>query len=248
MADDKFRLPGSSYEELVKIIRAYSHTSGPAAPAEVGEVIGMNQTIVSRNNGFLLGAGIVEGGNKKNLTVQGLQLARALDHQMADEITTQWRATVERTEFLQRILAAVRIRNGMEPATLQSHVAYTAGQPNKGTVKTGSATVVEILKTAQVLEERDGKLYAVTEGGPLRDETPEAGAPAETTAAVRRRDVPSVSQLPVLDLTTPPGVAVQIRVNVSCTVDELPALGENLGRLLRDLPKLGTPPVDDSAE
>ncbi len=134
MPEEKFRLPGSSYDELVKIIRAYSHASGPVGPGEVAKVIGMHETVVSRNNGFLVGTQIVEGGNRKQLSALGRELAGALDHEIETEVRRTWRQVVDETEFLHRVVTAVRIRNGMEPASLQSHVAYTAGQPNKGRV------------------------------------------------------------------------------------------------------------------
>lgn len=247
MADDKFRLPGSSYEELVKIIRAYSHPSGPASPADVANVIGIHETVVSRNNGFLLAAGVVEGGNRKSLTDPGRQLARALDHNMADEIARQWRSIVEQTEFLERLVSAVRIRNGMEPASLQTHVAYTAGQPNKGTVKTGSATVVEILKTAGLLQERDGKLHSVGAEGTQPD-VAESGVIHETATAVRRPEPAETFRAPAIDVAVGTGVSVQIRVAVNCSVDELPQLAENLGRLLRDLPRLTSQSSDPVVE
>lgn len=233
MADDKFKLPASSYDELVRIIKAYGHTSGPASPADVAGFIGIHETVVSANNGFLLAAGIVEGGNRKSTTEVGQALAGALDHSIEDQIETHWRAVVEQTEFLQRLVTAVRIRNGMEPASLQAHVAYTAGQPNKGKVKTGSATVVEMLRTSGLLAERDGKLYAQSPDGG-RDAIPADEAPV---AGVRVEPERTSARPPgAADHATAPGVSVQIRVSVSCGVDELPSLTQHLKQMLRELP------------
>jgi len=41
MADDKFKLPLSSYEELTKIIKSYGHFNAPAGLEEVRKFIGM---------------------------------------------------------------------------------------------------------------------------------------------------------------------------------------------------------------
>ena len=63
-----YKLPGSSYEELIKIIRAYAATSKNGAAvslAEVAQSTGMNRTIISRNNGFLTQIKLVSEGNKK---------------------------------------------------------------------------------------------------------------------------------------------------------------------------------------
>jgi hypothetical protein len=54
MPDDGFRLPGSSYQELVRIIRAYGNLISEAAPSEVSRLAPMPETIVSRNNAFLV--------------------------------------------------------------------------------------------------------------------------------------------------------------------------------------------------
>lgn len=67
-----YKLPGSSYEELTKIIRAYAAASknGTAVSlAEVAQSTGMDKTIVSRNNGFLTQIKLVSEGKKKSLQI-----------------------------------------------------------------------------------------------------------------------------------------------------------------------------------
>ncbi len=51
MAEREFRLPGSSYEELVNIIVAYGTRDEAAGPGDVGKLDAVHQTSVSRNNG-----------------------------------------------------------------------------------------------------------------------------------------------------------------------------------------------------
>ena len=140
MAEDKFKLPGSSYQELVKIIRAYLPFSSPASLDEVSKAVGIHTTIISRNNGFLIGFGVLEGGQKKLLTEKGRDLARALDFDMPEDIESQWRSLAIESEFVSKILTAVRIRGGMDQSTLQSHIAYSAGQPKAQHVLTGSGS------------------------------------------------------------------------------------------------------------
>ena len=54
---ESFKLPGSSYEELTKIIKAYStgKIGVPMSLDAVAQTTGMDKTVVSRNNGFLVG-------------------------------------------------------------------------------------------------------------------------------------------------------------------------------------------------
>ncbi len=92
MAEETFRLPKSSYDELVKIIQAYGN-SGPAANLdEVAQTSAMDKTIISRNNAFLISVGIIEGGKAKGITEKGKSLAQALHYEVLEDIATRWLA------------------------------------------------------------------------------------------------------------------------------------------------------------
>src|SRR6266403_31468 len=161
MADEpQFKLPGASYEELVKIIQGYQTVGGDASPEDVSKVIAIHPTGVSRNNGFLVSVGIVEGGRRKTITEKGKALALALGHNIPEEVSDKWRQIVIGNDFLSKLISAVRIRKGMDAQTLQSHVAYSAGQPRTGPALLGAGAVVEILKAAAVVKEEEGKLVA----------------------------------------------------------------------------------------
>lgn len=231
MAEDTFKLPGSSYEELTKIIKAYA-SSKDTSPAAVGQLAGVDQTQVSRNNGFLISAGLIEGKMKKSVTPVGESLGRALEHGVEDEVRRTWANIVKDSDFLDRIVAAVRIRKGMDPNSLRSHIAYTAGQKKSGTVMAGAGALIEILRFAGALTEEDGKLVV---GDTLRspEESPESsdsGTPSPGHAP-RMQSVEGTA-----------GVSVTVEVSVSATVDELPQLGINLRKLMKELAK---PDEDD---
>jgi hypothetical protein len=62
-----FRLPKSSYDELVKIVQAYGNAGQEAVNLDdVARVSAMDKTIISRNNAFLVSAGIIEGPEKRH--------------------------------------------------------------------------------------------------------------------------------------------------------------------------------------
>ena len=61
MAEREFRLPGSTYEELVNIIVAYGTRDDAANPRDVGKLDSVHQSSVSRNNAFLKQVGVVRG-------------------------------------------------------------------------------------------------------------------------------------------------------------------------------------------
>jgi hypothetical protein len=237
--DDKFRLPGSSYEQLARIIKAYSLMKGGVGPADVARPLGIDATIVSRNNGFLLGTQLVEGGNKKTLTDRGQALARALEYDVEEDVRASWREIVRDTDFLREIVDSVRIRDGMVPAALQSHIAYSARQPSNAHTRTGAGTVIEILRLAGAILEQDGKFvaqpFALTPDEE-RGETPTSSVSDDrdepTPAVVAHSSHEGANQLAA------PGVSVTLNVSIECTVDDLPRLGDKLVELDAKLRRL----------
>ena len=91
MAEETFRLPKSSYDELVKIIQAYGNSSQAVNLDEVARTAVMDTTIISRNNAFLMSVGIIEGGRAKGITGKGKSLAQALHYNVVEDIATGWR-------------------------------------------------------------------------------------------------------------------------------------------------------------
>src|SRR5215218_8745512 len=160
MAEREFRLPGSSYEELANIIVAYGTRDEAAKPGDVGKLDSVHQSSVSRNNGFLTEIGVLQGESKKLITRRGRSLALSLARRDQEEIRKNWRAIVATNEFLQNVVSAVKLREGMLYPTVQAYVAHAAGQPRNKPVMTGAGAIVEILKTAGLLREEAGELVA----------------------------------------------------------------------------------------
>lgn len=243
---EEFPLPSSSYKELIKIIRAYGRIgSEKASLADVAKLAVMNETSVSGNNKFLIALGVIKAGQKKTITSLGAELANALEHEMPEEVAEKWRAVVNATDFLERVIAAVRIRKGMDQATLESHVAYSAGQPKTPAVATGARTVVDILTTSGVLKDEDGTLVAVAPEPRSITETVQKSL--SISDSMTMSDSPTVQGL-FARSTRVGGVQLNIDVTVQCTPADLDELGHKLRKLLKDFnepePKAeATPPV-----
>jgi hypothetical protein len=236
MPEKGFPLPGSSYKELIKIIQGYGEVGENAAPADVARIISVHETIVSKNNRFLGAIGVIQGGKKKNVTAIGKELAHALQHEMTDEIVTKWRTIVEANDFLQKVVAAVRIRKGMDESSLESHVAYSAGQPKTAAVATGASTIVAILKAAELLREDGGNLIAIT---PETVSDLEEMEQLSTWEPQTRRELTSVTgavhqlvhhRRPVGD-----GLSINIDVRIQCSPADIDDLGPKLKKLIKDL-------------
>src|SRR5919205_3419830 len=190
MAEREFRLPGSTYEELVNIIVAYGTRDEATRTGDVSKLDAVHQSSVSRNNGFLTEIGVLHGESKKLITRRGRALALALARKDRAEIRRHWRAIVATNEFLQNVVAAVKLREGMLYPTVQAYVAHAAGQPRNKPVMTGAGAIVEILKAAGLLREEAGELVATfDEEIEAEDFVMEDGFSPEVAEAAREPDI-----------------------------------------------------------
>lgn len=226
MAEREFRLPGSSYEEIVNIIVAYGTRDEAARAGDVGKLDSVHQSSVSRNNAFLTEIGVLQGESKKLITRRGRSLAVALARKDRAEIRSNWRTIVAASEFLQNVVSAVKLREGMLYPTVQAYIAHAAGQPRNKPVMNGAGAIIEILKAAGLLKEEAGELVATFEEQP-EDPASENGSPVESSSVVSA----TVSE------AAPAGTrpTISIHVQVRCTADEIEDLAPRLKSLLREL-------------
>src|SRR5690606_18578564 len=181
----------------------------------------MDPTQVSRNNGFFVSIGVLDGGRKKSLTAAGRELAKALDYEMPDQIEAAWYVLAQDNDFLRKIVSAVRIRGGMDLSSLRNHVAFTAGQPKSPRILTGAGSVVDVLKAAGLLREDGGKIFATDKMEPgVTPQPSPAGAPSPTVQGTERVEVPLPSSVVATTLS--------IEVKIDCRPDDLAELGPPL--------------------
>lgn len=230
---DNFKVPGSSYEELVKIIRAYA--SGKPGQAQALEVIsqatGIDKTNVSRNNGFLVQVELLTQGNKKTPTEECLNLGRAYSLNMEDEIRRIWKCLVENSEFLLRMLSAIKIRNGMDKTSLISHILYSAGASVTANAKAGANTIIEIFKIASLVEENDGKITAISD----IDSTANISANESLTPKSKTEVSADIATEPValLNKEIKRGIVnVNINVNIEVKPNDIDDLSDKIKALL----------------
>jgi hypothetical protein len=261
MSEEGFRLPGSPYEDLANIIVAYGTRDEASNPGDVSKLDIVHQSSASRNNAFLISIGILAGQREKYVTERGRSLALALARKDRTAIRRKWRELVSREEFMQNVLSAVKLREGIFPSTLQAYIAHYAGQPRNNPVMTGASAIIGILKAADLLREEAGMLVANYDESP--DEPP-AGVSAETQSAegttegtnrVAGADVEdgprdtreNSDQQPQLSFTVPSGgsgaesngaaggTGVTVHLHVNCGPEELDGLAPKIKRLLREI-------------
>ena len=240
MAEREFRLPGSPYEDLVNIIVAYGTRDDAARAGDLGKLDSVHQSSVSRNKAFLTEIGVLQGESKKLITRRGRSLAVALARKDRAEIRSNWRAIVAASEFLQNVVSAVKLREGMLYPTVQAYIAHAAGQPRNKPVMNGAGAIIEILKASGMLKEEAGELVAIFDE-PQEDLATENGPPAQTTESgesVVTATVGEVAEAPAeATAGAPAGTSptVSIHVQVRCTADEIEDLAPRLKVLLREL-------------
>ncbi|MDQ4127906.1 MAG: hypothetical protein M3151_08190, partial [Actinomycetota bacterium] len=211
---------------------AYGTRDEASMSGDVGKLDSVHQSSVSRNNAFLTEIGVLQGETKKLITHRGRSLALALARKDRAEIRANWRQIVGASEFLQNVVSAVKLREGMLYPTVQAYIAHAAGQPRNKPVMTGAGAIVEILKTSGLLREEAGELVA-----PFEDEPePEARAAASSDGSPPEATETVVSATAVGEgprAGAQPSVSVHIQVR--CTADEIEDLAPRLKALLREL-------------
>ena len=227
---ESFKLPASSMEELLKIIQAYANEKEGAILSldDIVKSTGIARTSISANNGFLVQIGLITEGNKKSTTEIGRSLGRAYISKQDDEIERIWKEVVAENDFLNRMISAVRIRNGMDRSSFLNHIIYSSGQKDTKQNRTGAGAIIEIMKAVHILSETDGKLTIIetSETEKITNPTHVVAQPATTETIPNNFN---------FSLPTQTGNSIAININIDCSVADLDSLAEKLNNLLNSL-------------
>lgn len=226
---ETFKLPASSLEEIIKIIQAYANEKEGVMLSldDITQSTGVPRTAVSGNNGFLVQIGLITEGNKKSATDIGRSLGRAYISKINYELERIWKEIIAENDFLNRMVSAVRIRNGMDRTNFLNHIIYSSGQKDTTKNRTGANAVIEILKSVNVINEVDGKL-TVTEI--MEAEESEQIVTDETidTSQTTRPNPHTVTNIQ----TEQP---ITINININCSVPEMDELTDKIQKLIKGL-------------
>ena len=229
---EAFKLPSSSYEELIKIIKAYSSIKNSDAVSldDIAQSAAMQRTVVSGNNGFLVQVGLLNNdGNKKSPTSLCTQIGRAYIHKVQEDIITNWKAVIEESDFLSKMVSAIRIRNGMDRTNLVNHIVYSSGQNNTKQTRAGANAIIEIIIASGMISEVDGKLTISDEISPVADEKPEAIAGDDKTV---------IEKITIADkevFRIKPATTLSINLNINCSLDQVEEAKKVISELVEEL-------------
>lgn len=228
---ETFKLPVSSYEELLKLFQAYANGKEGVALTldQVSQATGIPRTIVSKNNGFMVQIGLITEGSKKASTEVGRSLGRAYASNINYEVERIWKEIITENDFLNRMVSAVRIRNGMDRTNFINHIIYSSGLKDSKEAHTGAGAIIEILKSVNILNETDGKLVFID------DSVMEAAHKPDHEAESNVNNQEGNVQNSISLLTTSPKNAVTINININCVPADLDVLGEKIKQLLQQI-------------
>lgn len=231
---ENFKLPISSYDELIKIIQAYSSgkEGQPLPLVKLSQLTRIDKSTISGNNGFLTQLELIEKGNKKSPTEKGLNLGRAYNNKIEDVSKSIWTEIIENNEFLNRMLSAVRIRSGMDRASFINHIIYSSGLNATPKSKAGAGAIVEILKYAELVIESDdkimiGKTISIPQGtnGKVPIKT------AEITSIIKNK-ISSDSQVSIKENNK---CQIVLNININSTVNDLDKLTEKIKNFIKEI-------------
>lgn len=231
-----FKLSGSSLDEVFKVVQGYASFGKSASLSDISKNTGMHTTSVSRCVGFLVSLGILEGGRNKAPTEIGTKLGLALMHNVPDEVETILAEIVTENEFLKSVIAAVRIRKGMDESSLRAHIAYSAGQSKTGSTTTGTGAVVELLKRSGQLKEEDGKLVVAS---PTKHAVGESSSQKEVVTK------PTLARSVTQNIETDSPFSISIKIEVRCEPQDLDDLGSKLRKVVDDFSRKEADEADE---
>ena len=157
---DVYKLPTSSYEELIKIIKAYGGGKVGVSVSldDLVKSSGMSRTVISKNNGFLVQIGLITEGNKKSPTEICKKLANSYVMNLQDQTRLLWREILDQDEFITSMISMVGIKSKISRSEFVNHIVYSANCGNGPAYKAGAAALVEIMKLTNSIIENDGDI------------------------------------------------------------------------------------------
>ena len=246
MSNNHFKVPGSSYQELIKIIKGYAKLKKGGTLGDLASLLATGKTSISPNNPFLVSVGIIGGGNIKEITDLGKELASALEYEQTSEIQSGWRKAVQNNEFLSNLISTIRIKKGMSADNLSKHILSTNRLKKHKRNLTGANTIIDILRESGLVhvDEKTSKLKVSTES------TPDVSGKQEPENSQQAKETGGMVDDPKgHDITTnkESGLRPIININIQLEIPEAkdPSIYENLFKALRtQLLK----PVDENNE
>ncbi|CCG57824.1 hypothetical protein WESB_2362 [Brachyspira pilosicoli WesB] len=158
----EFKLPASSYEQLIKIISVYAISNKYLTTAEVSDKINAYKGNIDKNIPFLTIIGILEkdpeNKNKYKITNIGNSLYRAIDGNLDDFVSEHWRTIIIKNDFLNELSKDLEINKRYYRQRLIDYIIYKADAKVHGFSKAGASAIIDIIIKSNIAIEKDGNI------------------------------------------------------------------------------------------
>jgi hypothetical protein len=183
---EPFPLPRSSFKLLRLILIGYLHEGGrdrkASGPTDISRAIGLDPTLVSRNNAPLAALGLLESAESRRwrLTDGGVEVARALEYDAESDLREALFDIFKSNAYIQRVATFVRAQGGVDESEVVFHMARTAGVKRTSEFLTGARALLELMYAAGLVE-HDGDTVRIPP--PRREATTADRRPEKPTKA-----------------------------------------------------------------
>jgi hypothetical protein len=199
MFDDKgLALPGSSWDTVKRIIRAFSAAHNEENPKveEIAQLAGVQRPVVSMNNNFLRSVGFVRVDQWK-LTDLGLRYALALEMGNDSMAAENLAELVRAQPILSQAVSVIRARGELKIDTLKAEVMVRLGVHQSDRRAQFVKPVLDMLQESGLVRMMDDTVTigdSGRSGGPRLEELPQSPKPPAPLASS-----PAMSEgLPIL--------------------------------------------------
>ncbi len=169
---EEYKLPGSSYNQLMKIICAYAATNGTGITlAELAKSADMKEVIISRNNSFLTQAKLLAetGNNSGNKSIKRvptalcIKLGKAYVMDLKEKVIECWNEVVKGSPFLNKVISVVPVKNDILKKELVNNIIKLSVNSVSNNSRTGATAIIEILKITNFVKEQEGRISIVAQ-------------------------------------------------------------------------------------
>jgi hypothetical protein len=155
----EFAMPGSSWEMLKRIIKAYyaAQENKESTVESIANLSDIDRPVISSNNKFLRSIGVVEQ-NQYKLTPVGVKLAMGIARKNAAVIAGALKEIVDKTDELGRVVKTVQARDAMSEDELKVEMMLALGLTEKSPGLSRLRTLIDLLYESKILIEHEGKV------------------------------------------------------------------------------------------
>lgn len=236
--EKEFKLPGSGYDVVSKILHAYVLCGkGKASLGDVASKAGIDTTMVSRNNGFLLSVGAIQGGRDKELTDPGRDLAIAIGNNIDDDVKGHWKTIFLGCERTKSVLDMVKIQKGIPKTQFIPKVASALGLVVNPTTRTGINTLTDIFEKADLLKQDDGKYVVHEDALSIQPAVvPEKEKPEPEPQHEEKKEPQKQTKNTSISASPDVHINVQVHISPESTPEQIEKIFESMRKHLYDRP------------